>query len=281
MAAVAIIMTVYNRLQQTRKCIESLEMAFRSVPHRYFITNDGSNDGTAEYLSNISEKMDVQIYQGDGSLFWNRGMYHSYQNALRGAFDFYLWVNNDTVFYPDMFQTLMRDHHSAQGQNEICVICGSVRSKTNGLITYGGTGPNGLIPPTGSIQPCTHINGNCLLIPWNVAKRIGNLDYHYEHGLGDFDYGMRIRQAGGALFVSSSFVGTCEKNSIKNTWKDVSLPVLQRIRLMKTKTGQPRASYRHYLRKWNKSDWFLYYWKPYFDIVLGRIKYLLGRKNYE
>lgn len=274
---IAIVMTVFNRLDKTKKCIEDLEVALKGVEHTYYITDDGSTDGTRKYLEEQRKTLNIEIYEGDGSLYWNRGMYYSYEKALKLPYDFYLWVNNDTEFYTSLWETLISDFQNACNENNFCVICGSVQSKIDMKATYGGTGHNGLISPTRNIEKCTHINGNCLLIPRIVAEKIGNLDYVYEHGLGDFDYGQRILAKGGQLYASSSFVGTCEKNEVKGTWKDESLPIAKRIKLMRAKTGQPRESYKHYLKKWNKKDWLLYYYKPYFDILIGRIKYLISK----
>lgn len=267
---VAVIMTVFNRLDKTKRCIRDLEKALKDVKHTYFITNDGSTDGTKEFLQSI-KGIQCVIYDGDGTLFWNRGMYFSYEKALQYDFDFYLWVNNDTTFYSNAWKKLMDDYNTAKKRSEFSVICGSIQSAINKEVTYGGTNKNGIISPTGKIEECTHINGNCLLIPQNVAKKIGNLDYRYEHGLGDFDYGQRILHEGGKLYSSSSFVGTCEKNPVNGTWKDKSLPAIKRIKLMKAKRGQPRKSYKIYLQKWNKKNWILYYYKPYFDILRDEI----------
>lgn len=271
---VAVIMTVFNRLDKTKRCLNDLEIALENIDHTYFITNDGSTDGTTEYLKLLSDQSKLEITNGNGQLFWNRGMYVSFEKALCEEYDYYLWVNNDTTFYPNMWRLLIEDLSTASKDNEIVVICGAVRSEFGG-VTYGGTNEKGIITPSGKITRCTHINGNCLLIPRSVASLIGNLDYRYEHGLGDFDYGQRIIAAGGVLYSSSDYVGTCEKNSINGTWKDVSLPIRVRIRKMKEKNGQPRESYKIYLRKWNKRTWLFYYYKPYIDICISRMKYLL------
>lgn len=278
MLSVAIIMTVFNRLENTKRCIKNLEEALSHVPHTYYITNDGSSDDTETYLNSISDTINLTVFHGDGTLFWNRGMYHSFENAMKKGYDFYLWVNNDTFFFRNMWEVLIKDYYSAIKFNPFSIICGSLQSVVTGRISYGGTGANGLIEPNGQIAECTHINGNCVLIPKNVAMKIGNLDYRFEHGLGDFDYGQRILSQGGKLFISSEYVGTCENNPVEGTWKDRTLPIKQRIKLMKSKTGLPRYSYKVYLKKWNKKNWLLYYYKPYFDIFKDSIKRKIGRK---
>ena len=187
---VAIIMTVFNRIDKTKRCIEDLEKALTHIEHAYYITDDGSNDGTKSYLQSISKRISLNITDGDGQLYWNRGMFVSFEKALNEEYDYYLWVNNDTTFFENMWNTLINDLKDGLIENSLSVICGSVRSES-GNVTYGGTNANGIITPRGFITQCTHINGNCLLIPKYVANKIGNLDYRYEHGLGDFDYGQK------------------------------------------------------------------------------------------
>ncbi|MBQ7522320.1 MAG: glycosyltransferase family 2 protein [Clostridia bacterium] len=275
---VAIIMTVFNRMEQTKQCIQSLEIALQNVIHHYYITDDKSTDNTADYLENLSQKIDINVYQGNGDLYWNRGMYHSFEKALQKEYDVFLWVNNDTVFYENMWDILINNYRKAE---PFSVICGVLQSAVSGETTYGGTDKSGLLNPCGDIRECTHINGNCLFIPKIVAEKIGNLDYHYEHSLGDFDYGQRILNYSGKLYSSSDYVGVCERNPIKDTWQDKDLPFLKRISLMKLKTGLPRKSYKRYLRKWNRKTWIFYYYKPYLDIFGDSIGKSFRRKHYD
>ena len=275
---VAIIMTVFNRIEKTRQCVHSLENALQGVTHHYYITDDSSTDNTADYLEKLSESISVTVYRGNGDLYWNRGMYHSFAKALQKNYDVFLWVNNDTVFYENMWDILTEDYRKAE---KFSVICGVLQSKVSGETTYGGTDKSGLLNPCGNLRECTHINGNCVFIPKIVAEKIGNLDYRYEHSLGDFDYGQRILKHGGKLYISSEYVGICERNAVKSTWKDKELSFWKRISLMKAKTGLPRKSYKIYLRKWNKKDWIFYYYKPYLDIFGDSIRKTFRRKHYD
>lgn len=273
----AVIMTIFNRAKQTNQCLSSLEKAFHSFNEdiTYFITNDGSTDETNEILSSFKSRGNkIYILEGNGHLFWNRGMHLAYGEALKKDFDCYLWVNNDVTFKKDFWFTIINDFEKAKVNNDIFVICGSMFSKDRNKISYGGTGNNGIIEPNGSLQECTLINGNCVLIPSKTAKLIGNLDYRYEHGLGDFDYSKQIQKAGGKNLICSDYVGYCEKNIINGTWRDTNLSISKRISLMKSKNGLPRKSYKLFLKKWNPNNWFLYYYKPYLDIITTH----LGKK---
>ena len=48
------------------------------------------------------------------------------------------------------------------------------------------------IHPNGKPQVCNLINGNCVLIPKDVAKQNGNIDQRFTHGFGDWMYGIKF-----------------------------------------------------------------------------------------
>ena len=96
---IAVLLTVFNRKKQTILCLDSL---FRQeIPEDYsisvFLTDDGCTDGTTQaVLQQFPSK--VNIIQGDGNLFWNRGMWTAWNIAAKEYdYDFYLWLNDDTV----------------------------------------------------------------------------------------------------------------------------------------------------------------------------------------
>ena len=47
----------------------------KNVTFDYVIVNDGSTDGTDEMLAAMPYEID--LINGDGGLFWNRGMYEA------------------------------------------------------------------------------------------------------------------------------------------------------------------------------------------------------------
>ena len=83
---IAIIMTVRNRKETTRKCIQSIIKANRSKNKlTFYITNDGSTDGTDIMLQeekNKNQNYKFIITNGDGNLYWSGGMRISYGKAL-------------------------------------------------------------------------------------------------------------------------------------------------------------------------------------------------------
>ena len=56
------------------------------------------------------------------------------------------------------------------------------------------------------MESCRNVksfNGNCVLIPQCVFKKVGNLDWTYRHAIGDIDYGYRVRKAGFKNYVAT------------------------------------------------------------------------------
>ena len=237
---IAVLLTVFNRKKQTILCLESL---FRQeIPEGYsisvFLTDDGCTDGTTQaVLQQFPSK--VNIIQGDGNLFWNRGMWTAWNIAAKEYdYDFYLWLNDDTVL---MEGALARLLVSSRANGDRAIIVGStVDTETHEILTYGGRGVDGSIPSCeGQDVEVDHFNGNIVLIPRTVYISLGNLDYYFTHSKGDFDYGMRARKAGIKMFQCGEILGECDAHPVTDKWCDPRLPLSTRWKCLKRPNGMP------------------------------------------
>lgn len=97
---------VFNRLAHTKRVIECLRRQTLARDLRIVIINDGSTDGTAEYLKSQS---DVTTIQGDGNLWWGGAIEAGLESVLPKAKDddYVLFLNNDTWFADDYLQRLV------------------------------------------------------------------------------------------------------------------------------------------------------------------------------
>ena len=263
--SIAIIMTVFNRIEKTSKCIDSIlaENVDDSFLLSFYITNDGSTDKTQEVLTQYKTRfpnVSFNVLMGNGSLFWNKGMFLAYGEALKNNVDYYLWVNNDVIFRKGFLQAIINDALEAKKTHTLSIICGSVSKIGSDEWSYGGTKnlsnvnpyKRKVIIPNGHIQECDCVNGNCLLIPYETAICVGNIEERYEHGFGDFDYGYKLKSQGGKNFVASEYVGYCDRNTDLGTWKDPSVPFIERIKKKNKPNGQPYKSHKLFLKKSNK-----------------------------
>lgn len=126
---IAVLITCFNRKKKTLACLESL-FSIVSNCHVYLV-DDKSADGTSEAIKQNFPQ--VKIIQGDGNLFWSRGMYTAWKEAIKGCYDFYLWLNDDVELYPFFLQELMAC--MSYGKNE-CIISGLIENfeKTKNFI---------------------------------------------------------------------------------------------------------------------------------------------------
>lgn len=81
MKLIAVLLTVHNRKEKTLCCLQNLFK--QKIPNGYqievYLTDDGCTDGTPEAVH--EQFPAVHIIKGDGSLFWNRGMYTAWDTA--------------------------------------------------------------------------------------------------------------------------------------------------------------------------------------------------------
>lgn len=141
--SVAVVMTVFNRIEKTSKCIDSLlaENTNDEFHFSFYITNDGSTDNTSEVLAQYQARfpeVSFSILNGSGNLFWNKGMFLAYGKALKSNVDYYLWVNNDVVFRKGFLEKIINDAKVAKEQSKLIMICGSVSKMGSNEWSYGG-----------------------------------------------------------------------------------------------------------------------------------------------
>ena len=233
---IAVLLTVYNRRNGTLKCLKNLYANTIPVGFAFdvYMTDDGCTDGTPEAVSKLFP--DVKIIQGDGTLFWNRGMWLAWHEAEKKDYDYYLWLNDDTNLHSNAIYELLRE---SQMHNGKCIVVVACQSADHSEMTYGGWDKNGLVYPDGISKEVKTVNGNILLVPRYVFKILGNLDYHFHHGGGDFDYSWRAGEAGLKCFQAPMFLGECEPHHDLPSWCDPNVPILKRWAALYKPNGMP------------------------------------------
>ena len=238
MKTIAVLLTVFNRKDKT---LQSLERLYKLLPLDgyqvdVYLTDDGCTDGTPEEVA--EQFPQVNIIHAIGDLFWNRGMWTAWDTAAKAKdYDFYLWLNDDTFVYDNMLKVLT---HSAVETNEKAIIIGATESTDHSAITYGGRLKNGSIPkPDGCLIKVDYFNGNIVLIPQAVYHVLGNLDHYFTHSKGDFDYGMRAKKAGVAMYQCGVVLGECEAHTTFDKWCDPNVPFTKRWKMLNRPNGMP------------------------------------------
>lgn len=228
MKKIAVLLTVHNRKEKTLNCLRNLYS--QKIPEGFkldvFLTDDGCTDGTPKAIQ--KEFPPVNIIKGDGNLFWNRGMYKAWEKAAQTFdYDYYLWLNDDTILLQNTIKYMIDE--SNQKPNSIIV--GSTHAFSNKIkLTYGGIYKGRKTLVNGYLQRCESFNGNIVLIPKSVFYKLGNLDWVYQHAIGDLDYGLRASETGINIFISKDYRGICDNHPRPALWTQSSVPLKKRIK---------------------------------------------------
>ncbi len=246
---IAVLLTVHNRKDKTLSCLSRLYNQLLPEEHELevFLTDDGSTDGTSNAVK--EQYPLVHIVQGDGNLYWNRGMHKAWEFASnKKKFDYYLWLNDDTHLFKDAIIKLCKC--SKQHQDKSIIVGATVDIATNKKVTYGGR-IKGLVPkPNGFAIEVDYFNGNIVLVPKSVYNTLGNLDNYFTHSKGDFDYGLRAKKNGIKIFQVGEAMGECDEHEKLDIWCNPAVPMKKRWKMLHRPNGMPPKEtfyleYRH------------------------------------
>jgi GT2 family glycosyltransferase len=238
MKRIAILLTVFNRREKTLACLANLyHQVGVNVDYLLdvFLVDDGCTDGTSGAIK--EEFPFVHVIAGSGDLYWNRGMHLAWKTAYEQYdYDYYLWLNDDTNLSDSALSIMLA--LSEEKSNE-AIIVGSTSAQTSDKLTYGGRARNGsLIKPKDTFQECISFNGNVVLFPRYVFKKVGMNDPLFTHALGDFDYGLRARRLGVKSFITAGYVGKCDAHDSLPTWCNPNKSFSIRWKAFRTPLGQ-------------------------------------------
>ncbi len=253
----AVLLTCFNRKEKTLNCINKLLPQLEQLPYEYkiYVCDDKSTDGTYESLKALLPEHEV--FQSTGNFYWSKGMYTVMKRAVEDLCDFYLMVNDDVDFFVNALDIMLSSYQKAGGN---CGIVGATKAATGDKYTYGGRDEKqNKIEPSERMEQCYWANWNCFLVDKKVVEKVGLIDGKYQHAWGDYDYSFRMRKAGLRMYMATDYVGRCDVNSVKGSYKDASLARIVRLRKMFSPKGVPFCSYiRYHIRTQGKKGIFKY-----------------------
>jgi GT2 family glycosyltransferase len=214
MQSVYVLIPVHNRLSFTECVIECLRRQEGNSRIIIVIIDDGSTDGTADYLA---AQADVVTLKGDGTLFWGGAIQMGLDYALGCCErdDYILFLNDDTQFVPGYVETLV----NSSRRNGDAVVGSVVREdgEVPALVSIGaridldrilirdilsGLSPEQIADLDEFYFPDA-LSGRGTLFPSRYFREFGTLVPHLlPHYFADYEITMRFKRKGVPLVVA-------------------------------------------------------------------------------
>ena len=207
---VNIIIPVFNRINETKKIISNLRVQNTDEKIKILIIDDGSNDGTSEWL-NLQK--DLFFLKGNGKLLWggaiNLGI--NYIIINHPSDEWILLINNDVEVKKNYVDNLLK----IAKKNYPAVVGSIVKNKKNEIISLGPK-----IDPL-KLEVKEIYNKNIALYKKNILKNVDALSGRgviyplksiieakglnskiFPHYFGDYSLSMKIKKKGYKLITS-------------------------------------------------------------------------------
>jgi glycosyltransferase involved in cell wall biosynthesis/GT2 family glycosyltransferase/tetratricopeptide (TPR) repeat protein/ADP-heptose:LPS heptosyltransferase len=251
---VSIIIPVFNNVEFTTRCLESI---IRYVPGERFeviIVDNGSSDGTGRFL---------RCLEGDVRIIINETNHGFSQACNQGAAvaqgEFIIFLNNDCVSTPGWLDALIK---KAREDNQIGIL-GSKLLYPDGTIQHAGIvagyrnkeifpyhvylGKPANYPPANKCREFQMVTGACLMIRTQLFRELGRFDEAYVNGHEDLDLCLRVRQAGYKVVYCPESILTHYESRTKRL---IGLDNFHYQRGIDNEEGKGR---KRFLKKWSST----------------------------
>ena len=212
--SVHVVIPVFNRLAMTQSLVACLREQVLNQPLRILIVNDGSSDGTAQWLAGQS---DIEVLNGSGSLFWGGAVDLAVRHLKATATkeDWVLLINNDTTVARDFVQRLLdtaQAHAPAAVGSVIRDEADHARLLSIGpridswrLLTRDFLEQPGQKPVSDGVVEVDALSGRGVLLPIAALIAAGGMRPRaLPHYLADYEVSLRVRKSGWRLLVLCS-----------------------------------------------------------------------------
>ena len=204
-----VVMPVHNGLDYTARCLRALlalENGFGIV-----LVDDGSSDGTAEYVA--EHYPSVHVVYGSGDLWWSGSINAGCRFAIRRGAKRLLLLNNDNVEFSSNFISRLDQLVAETGACVAAVTLEQADSGTQTILAVGGSidwrNRGAQLRATGepyvahdAVVECDWLPGNSLTFDAATFEEVGGFDARrFPQYRGDIDFTLRARAAGRRCFV--------------------------------------------------------------------------------
>lgn len=208
--AVSIIIPVFNLLPLTRNCLDALTRTIRHIPHEILLVDDGSTDGTREFIASLSSP--------HHRVFLNttRQGYAANNNlaAREARAPLLVLLNNDTVPRPGWLELLLKARPRIPDigvlgnvqwspRTRLYDHMGIVFSPEGEPLHYGKYFP---FRPHQGLTEWGAVTAACWLVSRDDFLALGGFDETFRNGCEDVDFCLRLAAKNRRHFVCNESV---------------------------------------------------------------------------
>ena len=208
---ISIITSLFNRLDLTRVYLESLERTLARWDYEVILIDDGSTDGTRQFLATLpAPRYRVVLNEAPRGFAANNNV-----GARMARAPLLCLLNNDTFLLPGWLDPMARLAHWDPGVG----LVGNVqREPVSGLIDHFGTyfrpgsglpihaGKNRAAAPREPYLAWPAVTAACCVIRRALFEELGGFDEDYRNGFEDIDLCLRATARGYRHFVANRSV---------------------------------------------------------------------------
>ncbi|ANF50412.1 glycosyl transferase family 2 [Chryseobacterium glaciei] len=200
MPKIYIIIVTYNAMKWAERCFTSLKQS--TVPINCIVIDNGSKDGTQEYIKNNFPEVDfIQSPENSG---FGKANNLGIEKAYKAGADFVYLMNQDAWIFQDSIQELLNVYNNYPDNHQIGILSpmhldGSEKqldlhfenyiaqdARNNRLLSdiyFGKTKP---------FYEIKFVNAAHWFIPRNILEKVGGFNPYFFYGAEDYEYINRV-----------------------------------------------------------------------------------------
>ena len=214
----SIVTALYNGLDYTKAFLKSLDETMKGRDYELILVDDGSTDGTREFLETLYERPNTRIRFNEENL----GFARSNNLGVGGARGKYLLLlNNDIVLTPGWLEPMraaLTQEHKWMGHSRKAGVVGNIQRRASDYqIDHAGIYFSIYTTPAHAFRQSNYApkaaytswiaaTAACWLVETEYFRSLGGFDERYVNGMEDVDFCLQSAEQGRIAVVANESI---------------------------------------------------------------------------